>query len=153
MRSSAAPGADAIVGYEWAGYNTAPMTVLLGNRKFIKAFERGSGGVEGYNMLAAGTRLDEPWVRRVAERERSKLGFYAVRASGEHGGTYPNAAFIDYAARPEQPWFVRAIDDYLVQPDPSDPDVLLGKAYLTLGAVPIPAGYFVLQRLRAIGSE
>jgi hypothetical protein len=153
VRSSAAPALDAVVGFEWAGFNTPATSTLLGIRKFIKVFERGPEGVEGYNMRAAGTRLDEPWVRRVRVRAQSKIGFYAVTAPGAHDGPYPQAALIDYGARPDQMWIARAIDDYLVQPDSSEPDVLLGKAYFTFATLHVPAGYFVLERLRPIANE
>ena len=153
VRTSAAPDLDRIVGFEWAGFNTPATSTLLGIRKFIKVFERGPEGVDGYNMRAVGTRLDEPWVRRVQVRARSKIGFYAVTPAGAHDGPYPQAALIDYGARPDQMWFARAIDDYLVQPDSSEPDVLLGKAYLTFAGFHVPAGYFVLERLRPIADE
>lgn len=153
VRSSAAPDLDTLVGFEWAGFNTPVTSTLLGIRKFIKVFERGPGGVEGYNMRAAGTRLDEPWVRRGRVRADSKIGFYVVTPAGVHSGAYPNAALIDYGARPDQLWIAKAIDDYLVQPDPSEPDVLLGKAYLTFATIQVPAGYFLLERLRPIATE
>lgn len=153
VRSSAAPDLDALVGFEWAGFNTPVTSTLLGIRKFIKVFERGPQGVEGYNMRAAGTRLDEPWVRRGRVRADGKIGFYLVTPPDTRRGAYPNAALIDYGARPDQMWIARAIDDYLVQPDTSEPLVLLGKAYFTFGTVHVPAGYFLLERLRPIADE
>ena len=36
--------------------------------------------------------------------------------------------------------------DFLVQPDPNEPDVFLGKAYASLGPVTLPVSFFVLQR-------
>jgi len=38
--------------------------------------------------------------------------------------------------------------DYVVQPDPADPDLLLGKAYLALGPFRVPSNFFVIERLR-----
>lgn len=150
MRASPSPDLDGIVGWDWAGFNTPVTTTLLGIRKFIKVFERGAVGVEGYNLRARGTSLDEPWVPRGRDRERSKVGLYAVLPPHAHPGPYRHAALIDYGARPDQFWLARMIDDYLVQPDASEPDVLLGKAYLCFGRAPVPAGYFILERLRPI---
>ena len=148
VRASPSPDLDSLVGWDWAGFNTPPTTTLLGIRKFIKVFERGAAGVEGYNLRAKGTSLDEPWVPRGHDRERSKVGLYAVVPAYAHPGPYRHAALIDYGARPDQFWVGRTIDDYLVQPDASEPDVLLGKAYLCFGRARIPAGYFILERLR-----
>ena len=36
--------------------------------------------------------------------------------------------------------------DYVVTPDPANPDVLLGRAYAAIGSARIPVSYFVLQR-------
>lgn len=148
LRASASPDLDGIVGWDWAGFNTPATSALLGIRKFIKVFERGPEGVEGYNLRASGTSLEEPWVPRGNDRTRSKVGLYAVLPPLTHPGPYRRAALIDYGARPDQFWVARMIDDYLVQPDQSEDDVLLGKAYLCFGRARVPAGYFVLERLR-----
>lgn len=152
MRTSLSPGIDALAGFEWAGYNTPITSQLLGIRKFIKAFTRGAAGIEGYNLRVSGHRLDEPWLPR-GERARAKIGFYRVIPAGEHGGRYPRSALIDYGAFPDQHWVVRSIRDHLVQPVASEPDVLLGKAFLTFGGVSVAAGYFLLERLRPIAAE
>jgi hypothetical protein len=38
--------------------------------------------------------------------------------------------------------------DYVVQPDPRNPDVLLGKAFLAIGPMRFYSNFFVLERLR-----
>ena len=62
---------------------------------------------------------------------------------------YPEAALLDYGASPRNsPWQIeRLLRDYLVQPDPTNGDILLGKAYLALGKR-IPVSFFILERLR-----
>lgn len=150
VRSSPAPDLDAICGWRWRGYNTPAASRLLGIRKFIKVFERAPDGVTGYNLRARGTQLDEAWLARGPD-PASRVGLYRVYPPSTRVGTpYPNAALIDYGAYPGQHWLVRAIRDHLVQPDPADPDVLLGQASFAAGPLLIPAGHFILGRLRAL---
>ncbi len=40
----------------------------------------------------------------------------------------------------------RLIRDYLAQPDPKDPDVLLGFATIALGVTTLHFGFFILDR-------
>lgn len=149
MRRSVAPPLDSIAGHQWGGYNTPPGSRLLGIRKFIKVFVRTPEGVEGHNFRAKGASLDEPWQPRGRDAYASRTGLYRVRPSGAHGRSpYAHALLIDYGSFAGQPWFVGAIRDYLVQPDPAAPDVLCGKAYFQFGRVRMPAGYFILQRLK-----
>ena len=154
MRSSSSPDPGALVGYEWRGYNTPLATVLIGNRKFIKVFVAGPRGLEGHNYFAVGTRLDEPWRRRRRDDKGSIVGRYGVIPTGAFAHErYAKAMLIDYGADAHQHWLLRSIRDYVVQPRASDPDVLLGKAYFTLGRVAVPAGYFVLARLQPFVPE
>jgi hypothetical protein len=154
MRSSSSPDPRALVGYEWRGYNTAIATVLIGNRKFIKVFVAGPRRIEGHNYFAVGTSLDEPWQRRRRDAKGSIVGRYGVIPTGGFThGRYARAMLINYGAHAHQNWVLRSIRDYVVQPDASDPDVLLGKAYFRLGRVAIPAGYFVLARLKPFADD
>jgi len=150
MRTAGAPDPATLVGYEWRGFNTAIITVLLGNRKFIKVFiSGGPSGIHGHNYFAVGTSLDEPWQRRRRDERGSIVGRYGVTAAGAFAHPrYGNAMLIDYGAHAQQGWLLRSIRDYLVQPDAADPDVMLGKAYFTFGRLVLPAGYFVLARLQ-----
>lgn len=147
MRTSPAPELHDLVGYQWRGYNTPAGSILLGIRKFIKVFVAAGDRVEGYNLRALGTRLDEPWRPRGRDAMASRLGLYGVSPSSTHGPSpYAHAVLIDYGAYPAQRWFIRSIRDYLVRPDPAHPDVLCGKAYFVFGRVRVPAGYFILER-------
>ena len=38
--------------------------------------------------------------------------------------------------------------DYLVQVDPANPDLFLGKAYDALGPLRMPTNFFILERFR-----
>ena len=68
------------------------------------------------------------------------------RTSTQHR-LFSNALLVDYGVRenaivnPE-----RLIRDYLVQPDPADPDVLIGFATIDLGFTTVRFGFFILDR-------
>ncbi len=152
MRAGAMPSLDSLAGFEFRGYNTPAFTALLGIRKFVKGFFRSPRGLEGYNVPARQNGLDGEWLHKPSAESPKRFGFYVVAPVSDQSrdALYPNAALIDYAAsernarwRPE-----RLLRDYLVQPDPSDPDLFLGKAYLALPAR-VRVSYFVLERLRA----
>ncbi|MFN7950466.1 MAG: hypothetical protein U0610_01985 [bacterium] len=155
MRGGRAPRIEALVGWEFRGFNVPAVTGLLGFQKFKKGFylrpdeSAGAGCCHGYNVLVAQNELHEPWLAKPSEGMPKRHGFYdvaPVSASARHR-LYPNALLIDYGVRensrvnPE-----RLIRDYLVQPDPSDPDVLLGFATIALGFTTVRFGFFVLDR-------
>lgn len=147
MKVGAMPSLDALAGFEFRGFNTPAFTAVLGIRKFVKGFFRSPRGLEGYNVPARQNGLDGEWLRKPSEESPKRFGFYVVTRSP---GPYPNSALIDYSAsalnkvwQPE-----RLLRDYLVQPDPGNPDLFLGKAYLALPSR-VHVSYFVLERLRA----
>ena len=43
---------------------------------------------------------------------------------------------------------MKVLRDYLVTPDASQPDILLGKAFMQLGPFRLFSNYFVVERLR-----
>lgn len=151
MRESPAPEPSTLAGYEYRGYNTPWYCSLLGIRQFIKGFFGEPGRVEGYNIPPAQEGLEGEWRHKPSAQAPKRFGFYEVRrpVAGERDSLYPNALLLDYgasrrnfAAAPE-----RLLRDYVVQPDPARPDLLLGKAYLALGAR-VPVSFFVIERLR-----
>lgn len=149
--ASPGPALESLEGYEWRGYNTPWFASLLGIRKFIKGFFCGASGVEGYNIPARQNGLLAPWLHKPGPEAPKRFGFYTVRpvAPGSRDSLYPEAVLLDYGASPRNPiWRVeRVLRDYLVRPDPANPDLLLGKAYLALGPR-LPSNFFVLERLR-----
>jgi len=150
LRAGKAPAFESLVGSEWCGYNTPPLTKLLGIQKFIKGFFQGPQGVEGYNTPAAQNGIDGPWLAQPSPEAPRRFGFYTVtrvdRAARDN--FYPEALLLDYGAsqRNQSGGLERALRDYLVQPDAGNPDILLGKAYFALGGLRIPSSYFILQR-------
>lgn len=145
------PKLDGLAGFEFRGYNTPAFTALLGIRKFIKGFFRSPRGLEGYNIPARQNGLSGDWLHKPSLEAPKRFGFYLVApvAAAARDNLYPNAALLDYGASPRNAAWQpeRLLRDYLVQVDPADPDLLLGKAYLALGAR-VRVSYFVLERLR-----
>lgn len=154
MKEAKGPSLDSISGFEFRGWNVlAPherlVMAVLGNLRFIKCFfpSKDGGPMQGYNLRVKNGSLDDPWSTVPSEEKPARQGVYRVYASRNREGTnlYPNAVFLDYA-QPENGLFSgKTIDDYVVQPDPSNPDLLLGKAYTHLGVM-TPATFFVLER-------
>jgi len=140
------------VGFEWRGYNMAWHTRLLGIQKFIKGFFQEGDRVEGYNILVQQNGMDKPWLHRPTLDAPKRFGFYYVaqvdRESADN--LHLEAILLDYGASPRNAVYgvERLLRDYVVQPDPQNPDLLLGKAYLALGALRLPSNFFVLERLR-----
>jgi hypothetical protein len=146
LRAGVMPKLDGLAGFEFRGYNTPAFTALLGIRKFIKGFFRGDGGLEGYNIPARQNGLEGEWLHKPSPEAPKRFGFYTVAPAAS---VYTNSALLDYGASarnfavaPE-----RLLRDYLVQVDPANPDILLGKAYLAL-PVRVKVSYFLLERLR-----
>src|SRR5258705_10988483 len=150
LRAGKGPALEKLVGSEWCGYNTPPLTKLLGIQKFIKGFFQGPQGVEGYNTPAVQNGIDGPWLAQPSPKAPRRFGFYTVtrvdRAARDN--FYPEALLLDYGAslRNQAGGIERALRDYLAQPDARNPDILLGKAYFALGRFRIPSSYFILER-------
>lgn len=157
MRAGVAPSFESLEGWEFAGTNTGAMTDLLGIRKFKKGFYRptaprvSSGPepfIEGYNVVVAQNGIGAPHVARPSEEAPKRHGFYRVHrvVAGAKDAVYPNALLLDYGLGKNGANPAGLLRDYLVQIDPADPDLLLGKAYFALLGGRIPAGFFVLVR-------
>ncbi len=145
------PDPKALAGWEFRGFNTLDVTLLAGIRKFKKGFYLDGDVVRGYNVKIKPGKagLLDPWVETVKNGTSVKHGWYdvyPVRAE-ETDNLYPNALLLNYASD-KNPKFdpSRFLRDYLVQVDPDNPDLLLGKAYVALGAKRLFVSFFILQR-------
>lgn len=151
------PSLASICGYEFRGFNVlAPhekaVMWVLGNVRFIKCFFPGPKGdasepLDGYNMKVKNGGLADPWATVPNEEKPTKIGRYKVYGTRNRPGKnlYPNSVFLDYAQPGNTLFSGSTIDDYVVQPDPANPDLLLGKAYTRLGLM-TPSTYFCLER-------
>jgi hypothetical protein len=149
MLAGKAPDLTKIAGWEFRGYNSMDLTTVLGFRKFKKGFYKDADGVKGYNVKVKQNGLIDPWVDIIKKGNSVKHGWYdvyPVRAE-EVDSLYPDALLLNYNS--ERNPVVdpsRVLRDYLVQADPDNPDLLLGKAYVAAGSKRIFVSYFVLGR-------
>jgi len=152
LRGAAAPTPGSLAGYEWLGFNISPVARLMGLQKFMKGFFQSAQCLEGYNIPVAQNGLEAPWLAKPTPDLPKRFGFYWVLPVDGAGRNYPQAFLLDYGASPRNPpgRIENTIRDYLAQPDPADPDVLLGKAYFNFGGWRVPSNFFVLQRWRAV---
>lgn len=152
FRSATAPDANALVGYEWRGYNLSAFTALLGIQKFIKGFFATAGSVEGYNIPASQNGFTEPWIYKPSAENPKRYAFYTVTRvdASSKENLYHQALLLNYGESPRNPRVAveRLLRDYLIQPDPHNPDLLLGKAYFAFGSRRLFSNFFILERLR-----
>lgn len=142
MARGKAPSEDALAGWEFRGWNHPPVLALLGIRKFVKGFFRGDG-LEGYNRPPRQDGFESEW-----SGAGRPFGFYRIGPAKAPDLRVPQALLLDYGASPRNPSWKpeRFLRDYLVQPDPSEPDVFLGLATLALPGRPA-TNHFLLERL------
>ncbi len=155
----ATPELDALIGWEFRGINHLPLNdyvpiaQLAGIKKFVKGFFKGEDGrVMGYNIPVGRNVLDGRWHLKPTDREPKRFGFYQVAAVDPtvRDNTYLHAVLLDYSkggnAKLDP---TNGLRDYVVQVDPDNPDLFLGKAYYAVGPLRIPTNFFILERHRS----
>jgi len=146
------PDLDALVGWEFRGINAPEWARLLGIKKFVKGFIRHDDGhTTGYNCPVVQDGLARPWRTLPDDDAPKRFGFYRVAAvdPSSRDNAYLHAALLDYAKGGNKPWDPsRGLRDYLIQVEPGNPDLYLGKAYYALGPLRIATSFFVLERFR-----
>jgi len=145
LRAGKSPALEEMLGWEFKGFNTPAWAKLAGIQRFKKGFfERGTRPF-GYNIPIDQRAPAGEWRCKPSEDAPKRFGFYEVIPADSR---YPHALLLDYGKggnglRPEA-----LLRDYLVQVDPTDPELLLGKAYLQLGPWRVATNFFVLSRDR-----
>jgi len=148
------PDLGGLVGWEFRGINRmmlnqVPWANAVGIKKFLKGFFRASDGrVMGYNSPVDSTNaLDGRW--NITEK---RFGFYEVYPvdATARDNEYLHALLLDYGKGGNKPYDItRGLRDYLIQVDPQNPDLLLGKAYFAVGPARIGGlNFFILERHR-----
>lgn len=151
LAGSAGPAPELLAGHEFAGFNVPWHTRLLGIQKFIKGFFRGPQGFEGYNIPAVQNGIDGPWLHKPKPEATKRFGFFRV-APVDPGGRenfYPKTLLFNYGTSARNAFYrpERVLRDYVVQPDPKNRDLFLGKAYLAIGPSRVFSNFFIIERL------
>jgi hypothetical protein len=146
------PDLDAIAGWEFRGINHPAWAKLAGIKKFMKGFYKHEDGrTMGYNCPVVQNVLDGRWYARPHDQAPKRFGFYTVAPvdATARDNAYLHAVLLDYGKGGNKPWDpTRQIRDYLVQVDPANPDLFLGKAYIALGPARVHTNFFILERHR-----
>lgn len=152
MLRGATPDLEALVGWEFRGINHPAWARLAGIKKFVKGFFRGEDGrVMGYNSPVVQNVLDGRWRTLPSDTAPKRFGFYEVAPvdATRRDNAYLHAVLLDYGRGGNKPWDpTSGLRDYLVQVDPANPDLFLGKAYYALGPLRVHSNYFILERFR-----
>jgi hypothetical protein len=152
MLRGATPDLEALVGWEFRGINHPAWASLAGIKKFVKGFFRGEDGrVMGYNSPVVQNVLDGRWRTLPSDTAPKRFGFYEVAPvdATRRDNAYLHAVLLDYGRGGNKAWDpTSGLRDYLVQVDPANPDLFLGKAYYALGPLRVHSNYFILERFR-----
>src|SRR5579872_1420100 len=129
LRYGEPPDFAALDGFLFRGANvTVPGSVLF--PRFVKGF---SAPLAGYNLRAKRGAPGEPW--ELADGARP-FGFYECRRvrAGDGRALHPGSLLLDYGRRARANWLgpTALLRDFLVQVEPLNADLYLGKAYLAL---------------------
>jgi len=146
------PDLEQLVGWEFRGINHPLWAQLAGIKKFVKGFYRGEDGrVMGYNCPVVQNVLDGRWHLRPDDSAPKRFGFYQVAPVDptSRDNEYLHSVLLDYGKGGNKPWDpTSGLRDYLVQVDPANPDLFLGKAYYALGPLRVHSNFFILERHR-----
>jgi len=148
------PDPAGLAGWEFRGFCPPAFARLAGIQKFKKGFFwKGDGSrrsLWGYNVPIIQDGLHRPWTNKHGETAPKRFGFYEVLpGNAEPNLRHPNALLHDYGRGRNPVWDgTRFLRDYVVQVDPDNEDLLLGRAYLAVGRFLVPSNFFLLERLR-----
>ena len=152
MITGAMPTAEQLSGFEFRGFNPPGFAKVLGFQKFIKGFFTDEAGkLAGYNLFVEDARagLSAPWVPKKGGGPENRHGFYDVEPvrPGRYGD-FPHAVLLNYGSGRNSALNPEArIRDFLVQVDPGNNDLFLGKAFLDLGLTRAFSNFFLLERI------
>ncbi len=145
------PDIESLVGWEFRGINH-PAWARIGIKKFVKGFFRHEDGrVMGYNCPVVQNVLDGRWHTKPSDTAPKRFGFYEVAPvdATRRDNAYLHSVLLDYGRGGNKLWDpMRGLRDYVVQVDPTNPDLFLGKAYYALGPVRFATNFFILERHR-----
>ena len=155
MRRGVQPDPSKIAGWEFRGWNTFDLTSMLGIRKFKKGFyledpvANPAQGIEGYNVQVVQNGLGDDWFDKIKNGNSIKHGWYNCYPVdlNEVDNKYPNALLINYDCGRNPPMDPSSkLRDYIVKPYGDNNDLMLGKAFVSLGPLRVFVSFFILER-------
>ncbi len=148
----ATPELEQLIGWEFRGINHPAWASIVGIKKFIKGFfVADDGRTMGYNCPVVQNVLDGRWHAKPEDGAPKRFGFYEVAAvdATARDNTYLHAVLLDYGKGGNPPLDpTQNLRDYVIQVDPENPDLFLGKAYYAIGPARLATNFFILERHR-----
>jgi hypothetical protein len=154
FRRGTMPDPDGICGWEFRGMNAPKWAKYAGIKKFIKGFYMRDGELFGYNSPVVQNRVTQSWIGKPSDDKPKRFGFYKVDPVDPTSvdNKYLQSLLLDYGRGGNKVYDpTSGLRDYVVQVDPKNPDLLLGKAYYALGPVRLATNFFILERHRQPG--
>lgn len=149
MRDGRQP--ETFVGSEFMGLNTGFLPKLFGFQKFIKTFYLKDTLTFGNNFRVKQNNPESEYVKLFKDYQPVPQGHFLVVSAKDRDkwNHYSDAVFLDYGII-NNAWYqpARLLRDYLVQPFPENPGILLGHAYFAVGPFQISGAFFVLERIK-----
>lgn len=143
------PQLEKLAGWEFRGLNHPAWARIAGIKKFMKGFYWDSGVLYGYNCPMKQNAIDAPWIFKKSAEDPGRFGYYRVAPvdAAAQDNEYLNAVLLNYGEGGNKVYDPsKGLRDYLVQVDPDNDDLYLGKAYYALGPLRVSSNYFLLER-------
>ena len=150
MKSGTQPELDVIAGNEYRGWNTPFFAATAGILRFKKGFFKdpsAGGAVRGYNKdIVSGGGLMDPWTEKGKTGKQNRSAF--TRLCRRRAVRIQTSVLLNYNCPRNFPLDpTKLLRDYVVQVNPDNPHLLLGKAYLALPGKWPTVSYFILERV------
>lgn len=148
FKQGTTPDFSKLAGYEFRGYNVSEVANMLGFRKFKKGFCHKNEQPFGYNIPVVQNGVLGEWIYKGSQDEPKRFGFYSVKHVNPNGrdNKAPHALILNYADGENSLFEGAFLRDYIVQVDPENPDLFLGKAYMAIGPARIFSNFFIIER-------
>jgi hypothetical protein len=157
MRQGWRPELAALDGWRFRGLGAGRAARLFGRQKFLMVFQQMD---LGYGTVLGGHLLDvvqndpaDDYLPRLQEGREVAHGVFLVQSArtSPEWSEFPRAALLHFG-RADNAWYepARFRRQYVVQPDPGNHDLYLGKAYVAVGPLRYATGHFVLERFERV---
>ena len=147
------PKLDQLAGWEFRGMNHPAWAKLAGIKKFMKGFYWEGDELFGYNCPVAQDGIEMPWRSKPLGQEPKRFGFYRVAKVDPcaKDNAYLHSVLLNYGEGGNKAFDPSSgLRDYVVQVDPGNEDLYLGKAYYALGPLRVRSNFFLLERERKV---